>query len=160
MPDSLPVRVRSIVIVGVAALVPLGLLATSRGDDGPGDTARFCTEVQAHSAELTANPETLDDVGPFLDLYRDIADVAPLQIEPHWQALILNYETATTVDMSDPASVQRAVAQAFATERSAVEVHDFLIERCNVDLGPVTTIVPHGAAPTPAGTSPVTTVPG
>jgi hypothetical protein len=151
------VRARSIVVVGAAAIVPLGLVAASCGDDGPGDTARFCTEVQAHAAELTANPETLEAVGPFLDLYRDIAEVAPLQVEPHWQALILNYETASTVDMADPASVQRAVAQSYATERSAVEVHDFLLQRCNVDLGPVTTIVPHGPAQPPPGT---TTVPG
>ena len=38
----------------------------------------------------------------------DIGDVAPLAIEPHWQALVLNYETASTVDMADPESVQRA----------------------------------------------------
>jgi len=126
VPDSPTVRARSIVVVGACALAPLGLLATSCGDDGPGDTARFCGEVQAHQAELTAAPAEVGDVDRFLALYRDIGDVAPLAIEPHWQALVLNYETASTVDPADPESVQRALAQAYATERSAVAVATFL----------------------------------
>lgn len=156
MPDSITVRARSIVLTGAGALVPLGLLATSCGDDGPGDTARFCGEVQAHAAELTTGPAALDDVGGYVELYRDIGRVAPLAIEPHWQALVLNYETASTVNMADPESVQRALAQAYATERSAVAVTTFLLTNCGVDIGPVATIVPH----TPAVPPPATTVPG
>ena len=57
---------------------------------------------------------------------------------------MLNYETASTVDMADPESVQRALAQAYATERSAVAVKAFLLANCNVDIGPVATVVPHG----------------
>ena len=89
-----------------------------------------------------------------------IADVAPLAIEPHWQALVLNYETASTVDPTDPASTQRAYARAYQTERSAVAVHDFLLANCNVDLGPVTTIVAHSPATTPPGSTPPTTAAG
>ena len=158
MPDSLVVRARSIVATGassLAALTVLGLLATSCGDDGPGDTARFCTEVQEHRDELMTSPAALEDVDGYLALYRDIGDVAPLAIEPHWQALVLNYETANTVDMADPESVQRALAQAYATERSAVAVQAFLLANCNVELGPIATVVPQAPPPPPA-----TTVPG
>ena len=128
------------------------LLATSCGDDGPGDTARFCTEVQDHTAELTTNPATAGDIEGYLDLYRDIGDVAPLAIEAHWQALVLNLETANTVDMADPESVQRALAQAYATERSAVAVKSFLLANCNVDIGPIATVVPPAPPPPPATT--------
>jgi hypothetical protein len=158
VPDSLVVRARSIVATGassLAALTVLGLLATSCGDDGPGDTARFCTEVQEHRDELMTSPAALEDVDGYLALYRDIGDVAPLAIEPHWQALVLNYETANTVDMADPESVQRALAQAYATERSAVAVQAFLLANCNVELGPIATVVPQAPPPPPA-----TTVPG
>lgn len=153
MPDSPVVRARSIILVGAGALVPLGVLATSCGDDGPGDTARFCTAVQENAAALTTPPATLDDVDGFVDLYRRIGRVAPLAIEPHWQALILSYETANAVDATDPESVQRALAQAYATEESAVAVRDFLLTRCNVDIGPVATIVPAQPAVAPPPTT-------
>ena len=149
MPDSLVVRARSIVLVGAAVLVPLAVVASSCGDDGPGDTARFCTEVQDHTAELTTSPATADDIEGYLDLYRDIGDVAPLAIEAHWQAIVLNLETANTVDMADPESVQRALAQAYATERSAVAVKAFLLANCNVDIGPIATVVPQNPPPPP-----------
>jgi len=171
VPDSPTVRARSIVLTGAAALLPLGLLATSCGDDG-GDTARFCAQVKDHSTELTSRPETVAGYGEMLDLYRRIGDDAPLAIEPEWQALVINYETASTVDVTDPGSMQRALAQAYATEESAVAVHQFVSARCGTDLGPVSTVVPHPSAPIPpvtsvapgtappAGTVPPTTAPG
>lgn len=152
-------RPRSIALLGAGALVPIAAVMASCGDDGPGDTARFCSEVQEHLPTLTARPETLADVDAFVALYRDIGDVAPLSIEAHWEALTRNYETASTVDPSDPASLEAARAQAFATEESAVAVRDFLLTQCNVDMGPISTIVPHGPA-APAATVPPTTPPG
>jgi hypothetical protein len=154
VPDSPTVRARSIVLTGAAVLLPLGLLATSCGDDG-GDTARFCAQVEDHSTELTARPETVAAYGEMLDLYRRIGDDAPLAIESEWQALVINYETASTVDVTDPESMQRALAQAYATEESAVAVHAFVTSRCGTDLGPVSTVVPHPAA----SFAPVTTLP-
>lgn len=154
------VRLGRTALLGAGALLPLGLLATGCGDDGPGDTARFCGEVSKYTAELTTDPADLSDVDEFIALYRRIGAVAPLSIEPHWEAVTLNYETSNTVDPADPESVQRALRQAYATEKSAVAVHDFLLTHCNVDLGPVTTIVPHGpAAPTGAAGPPPTTTP-
>ena len=78
-----------------------------------------------------------------------------MAIEPHWQALVLNYETASTVDPADPESVQRVVHRAYATERSAVAVKDWLLTNCQVDLGSISTIVP--AAPPPPTSSVPTT---
>ncbi len=85
---------------------------------------------------------TIADIDTLLTLYRELGDLAPLAIDADWDALVLNYETASTVAPADPASVQRAVARAYATERSAVAVHDWLLANCAVDIGPVATIVP------------------
>jgi hypothetical protein len=159
VPDSLVVRARTIVLVGAGALVPIGLLASSCGDDGPGDTETFCREVQANSAALTSRPATLDEVDAFVALYRRIGEVAPLAIEAHWQVLTQNYETVSTVEPGDPESTQAALAQAYASEESAVAIHDFLSARCGVDIGPVSTIVAH-AASQPTGAAVATTVPG
>ena len=125
------------------------------GDDGPPGTAKFCGEVQEHSRALLTAPATLAEIPAFVDLYKRLERDAPLAIQPHWQALVLNYETASTVDPADPASVQRSFALAYQTEESAVAVHDFLLANCNVDLGPVATIVSHGPV-APAGTAPAT----
>ena len=159
MPDSPVVRARTIVLVGAGALAPIALLASSCGDDGPGDTATFCSEVQANSAALTSRPATLDEVAVFVALYRRLGDVAPLAIEAHWEALTRSYETVSTVEPDNPESTQQALAMAYASEESAVAVHDFLIARCGVDLGPVSTVVMHTPSP-PPGTAVATTVPG
>lgn len=136
------------------ALFAVGALASGCADDGPGDAERFCGQVQANAAALVTEPATADDIDGFLGLYRRIGEVAPLAIEPHWQALVLNYETASTVDTTDPESVQRATRQAYATERSAVAVKNWLLANCNVDLGPVSTVVPQAPAPPPPTTVP------
>jgi hypothetical protein len=134
----------------VALLVSVALCgAACSGDDPVGDAERFCGEVQANTAALVTAPASADEVDGFLDEYRRIGELAPLAIEPHWQALVLNYETASTVEPADPESVQRAVGRAYATERSAVAVKDWLLANCNVDIGPVTTIVPPAPAPPP-----------
>jgi hypothetical protein len=44
--------------------------------------------------------------------------------------------------------MQRAVAVAFATERSAVAVRNWILANCGVDIGPVTTIAPQDPAAT------------
>ena len=124
------------------------------GDDGPGDAEAFCSEVQENSAALLSAPETVDDIDDYLDLYRHIGEVAPLAIEPHWEALILDFETANSVIPDDPASLQAAIRRAYATERSAVAVRSWLLANCNVDLGPIATVVPAAAPPPPASTVP------
>jgi len=143
------------VIASVAALAAVAGLLVGCGDDGPTSTAKFCGEVQEHSQALLTAPATLEEIGPYVELYRRLELDAPLAIQPHWEALVLSIETASTVDPADPASVQRSVARAYQTEESAVAVHDFLLANCNVDLGPVATIVSHGPV-APAGTVPAT----
>jgi hypothetical protein len=131
----------------------VALLGSGCGDDGPGDVETFCGQVQEHRDELLARPETADDIDGYVDLYRRIGDVAPLSIEPDWAALVLNFETASTVEPGDPESVQRVARQAYATEKSSVAVASWLAANCGVDIGPVATIVPQ-AAPPPATTVP------
>ena len=61
---------------------------------------------------------------------------------------MVNVETASTVVPDDPESMQRTAAVAYATEKSAVAVRDWILDNCGVDLGPVTTIAPQGPAAT------------
>ena len=63
--------------------------------------------MQQHRAELLAATGAVDEIDDYVDLYRRIGEVAPLAIEPDWAALVLNFETAGTVEPDDPDSVQR-----------------------------------------------------
>ena len=84
---------------------------------------------------------TEDEVDDLIDLWRDIGDDAPLAIEEEWDTHADNLELAWTSD-----DQQEVVASAFAAERSAVAIADWLDENCGLDWGPVTTIVP-GSVP-------------
>lgn len=137
----MPRRTRALFTPIVIALT--ALLLGCGGGGSAGDAERFCGEVQANTrAIVRPRLRTAADIDGLLTLYRELGELAPLAIDADWDALVLNYETASTVAPSDPDSVQRAVARAYATEQSAVAVHDWLIANCAVDIGPVATIVP------------------
>lgn len=143
---------RAIELVAAAAAAT-GALAGC-GDDDVGDAERFCAEVQTNAEAIVDPPlERPEDVDAALDLYRGVGAVAPLDIEPHWDALVLNLETASTVDPDDPESLQRVYARAYATEREARTVRDWLRDHCDVDLGPVATIVPRAPKAPPTTTA-------
>jgi hypothetical protein len=149
--------VRRIVAVATALTVVVGACS---GDDAAGDGERFCGEIQADVAAIVAPPlATEGDLDVLLERYRELADLAPEAIGEEWDAIVLNVETASTVVPDDPESVQRAVAQAYATEPAAAEVQRWLRANCGVDIGPVATITPQGtvAPPTPPSTGSVPT---
>jgi len=126
------------IAVSVASL----LVVASCGGGSATNAERFCGEIEAHDDELfTPEIDSPDDIGPLLDLYRDIGRYAPLAIEAEWDQLILNYETASTVVPGDEASVQAATAEAYQSEKSAAAVKGWLIDNCALDIGPVATIV-------------------
>jgi len=133
---------------GVAAIVAGCALAAGCGDDDAGSAERFCGEIDVNKAVLT-NPALVyaDDIEPLLDLYREIADLAPLAIEDEWRQLLTTYETASTVVPGDIESEQTALAAAYQSESAAVAVADWLRANCSVDIGPLTTIVPRDDPP-------------
>jgi hypothetical protein len=126
----------------LTAVVSVVLAAGCTGNDDSGDAQRFCGEVQVNAEQLT-QPDLRfsNDIEPFLDLYREIGELAPLAIETEWSQLIDAYETASTVVVGDPESEQVALASIFSTEKSAAAVDRWLESNCAVDIGPVFTIV-------------------
>jgi hypothetical protein len=137
------------VTAAITVLAGAVILATCGSEDDGGDTQSFCAKVAANVADIVTPPlANEDDVDDTLDLYRDLADAAPIAIEEEWRDLLLNVETASTVVPEDPESVQRTVAVAYATERSAVAVKNWVFTNCGVDLGPVATIAQQDPAAT------------
>ncbi len=122
----------------------LGAALLGCSDEEPGgDAGRFCGEIAANQSQLIS-PQlaTTVDVEALLELYREIGEFAPLAIEPEWDQLILNYETASTVVPGDPASTQSAVAMALQSEQAGARVQRWLVENCALDIGPVATLSP------------------
>jgi len=134
---------RSTVRRALAAAVSI-LALTACGDDGSGNAERFCGEIAENKEALTAPVlEFTDDIEPFLDLYREIGDLAPLSIQQEWNQLVSAYETASTVVVDDPASQQVAATAIYSSEASAAKVDTWLRANCAVEIGPVVTLVPH-----------------
>lgn len=151
-------------VVAIAMTVVAGaVLFTGCGsDDDGGDAEEFCADVTADVAAIVTPPLTTeDDIDATLDFYRKMADMAPIGIEEEWRDVLFSIETVSTLVPDDPDSMQRAVAVAFATEKSAVAVRNWILANCGVDIGPVATIAPQGPAatttlPTDVSTSLVT----
>jgi hypothetical protein len=135
------------VLIGWSATTVLGACGSGSGSDAE----RFCGEIDQDVAAVVGPEITSDEqLDGTLDHYRMLADLAPVAIEEEWRDLLLNLETASTVVPGDADSMQRAVAQAYATERSAVAVRDWLLANCSIDLGPVDTITPQSPVSPPA----------
>lgn len=131
----------------------LGAVACG-GDDG-GDTGAFCADLEANlTAIVSPKIDSGADADAQVELYRDLAAEAPLALEEDWGALVNALETANEVVPGDPESEQRAAAAAYASERSAFVVKDWVQANCGVDMGPAVTV---GNVPPPTTT---TTVPG
>lgn len=133
----------------------LGVLAGCGG--GAGDAEQFCGDVSANVEAMLTPPDSAGEIDDFVGLYRRLGETAPLAIDEEWAALVLNYETASTVEPGDPESVQRVVTHALRTEEAALRVREWLLANCEVDLGDVATIA--AAAPAPAPPTATTTDP-
>jgi hypothetical protein len=128
----------------------IAALTAACGGGTTGDAVQFCDSL-AESLTLVRDPiiTTEAEIDETLLTYRLLGELAPVEIAEDWQTLITNIETASTVVPNDRDSIQRAVQQAYASERSAVAVAAWVSTRCGYDMGPVTTIAPQ-ATPNPA----------
>lgn len=130
--------------MAAAAAVLAAIAFGACSNEAASDAERFCGEIGADPASIVS-PDLTDEAGldATLSRYRELADLAPVAIETEWRSLLDSLETASTVVPTDPDSVQRAVTRAYASERSAVDVRNWVAANCGVDLGPVATITPH-----------------
>ncbi len=137
-------RISGPISFAAAATVVTAVGACASGTPA-GNAEQFCAEIATHQTALTSpDLATSDQIEPLLQLYRDIGELAPLSIEKEWDQLTLNIETASTVVPGDAASEQTVIAEALRSENSAVAVASWVLDRCEIDLGPVATVAPQG----------------
>jgi hypothetical protein len=130
----------SVLMSAVLVLTGSGVLAACNSDEGNTGEA-YCGTIQENLTAL-ASPAivTAEDIDLTLELYRSIADRAPAAVEPEWQQLVLNLETASTVDPNDPASLQLAADTARASTSAATRVQEYTSQTCGLQIGQVPAI--------------------
>lgn len=128
--------------------------ALSACSDGPDRSeGRYCTEVGTHLAALNSPAiGSQADVEAMLDEWRTVASAAPLAVQPEWEALVANLETAATVDPADEEAVQALVDAARQNEPAANRVIDYTQRLCGVTIGAVKPVVTT-TTPAPATTT-------
>jgi len=121
-------------LLAISALA-LGATACSSGNDR--SAGRYCTAVGDHLGELNSPAlATQADIDAMLATWRNVARTAPLQIEPEWNAVVANIQTANTVDPADKKSVQKAADTARATEQAANRIISYTFSVCGATIGP------------------------
>lgn len=118
--------------LGVAAVVLAGC-----SDDATQRTeAHYCTEVGNHISDLNAPVvATQADIDRVLKSWRTVSGSAPLAIQPEWEVVVNNVETASTVDPADPASLQKVADTARASEQASNRVIAYTMARCGAQIG-------------------------
>ncbi len=126
-----------------AALVSLALVASvaasSCGNAPVRSAERFCGELTVHKNDIRTLPNSNESITQLINLYADMAEVAPLEIQKDWDQLSTNLKTANTVNVKDPASVQAVADSAYATQKAAERLAIWAKTTCGMDIGPVGT---------------------
>ncbi len=128
-----------------------GAVLSACGETAPvADAAAFCEELRNNrSAIVSATIANELDMTNTLELYRRLNTLAPLAVSQEWSVVLNAIETANTVVPGDQDGIQRVAAAAYQSEAAALAIAEWALASCDVDLGPVTTLVPHNA-PIPA----------
>jgi hypothetical protein len=135
----------------------VGAIAGCSGSD-ESEAERFCGEVAADPVALIS-PLITDEtqLADTISHYEMLIRLAPIDIESELMKVLLAIEAAASVNPADEETLQTAALTAYASESSAVRIAQWVQTWCGVDLGPVTTITPQGAAVIPqpsTGTAP------
>lgn len=127
-------------------MLSIGLSLGCSSEEGS-DAERFCGEVAADPVALVA-PLITDQaqLSATISHYEMLIGLAPIDIEPEMMRILVAIETAAAVDPEDEDTLQTAALTAYASEAAAVRIAEWVSSWCGVDLGPVTTISPHGPA--------------
>lgn len=141
------VRSRRLLAAALAALAPLTAAACGGDDEPQADAVQFCAEAAEHR-DTIVDPPLADEAGlqATLDFYRAMGELAPLAIAEEWNQLVVNLETAASLQPGDPDSEQLVAATAYATEPAAYAVKVWLSRNCGVEI-PITTIAPQEFVP-------------
>lgn len=144
------VRCKRLATIALSVCIT-GTTLVACGDPTPErDAAAFCEGLRTNRSAIVAGSIATElELSSTLEMYRQLDDLAPLAVSQEWSTLLNAIETANTVVPGDPDGIQRVAEAAYQSEAAALAIAEWAMASCDVDLGPVTTLVPHDA-PEPA----------
>jgi hypothetical protein len=123
----------------VSLLAVTALASSSCGNAPVRSAERFCGELTVHKNDIRTAPTSDETITKLITLYSTMGEVAPLDIQNDWDQLSTNLKTANTVNVKDPASVQKVADSAYAAQQAAERVAAWARTTCGLDIGPVGT---------------------
>lgn len=118
---------RLLTVVALSCLGMTGLAACSRDDTG---AAAFCAALKEELRTIKGKVKDAADIDALVAVYEELDARTPLAIAEPWSALTELMRTAATVAPDDAASVQTVADAAYATERSARAVAEWVATTC------------------------------
>ena len=122
------------------------------GEATPGSRCGCLREELKQSSEIVAATINSDlELTATLEIYRRLQTLAPLAVAQEWSNVVQAIETANTVVPGDPAASNVLLPPA-TKAKLRTTIREWAMASCDVDLGPVTTLVPRAPEPaTPVG---------
>jgi hypothetical protein len=128
----MPSRLRFVAPVAAATVALTALVAC--GDSPERSSSRFCSELDQQLPGLEGPLATQEEQDALVARYDALNEIAPLALEEDWQQLTDLIHTAATIVPTDPASVQRATDQAYATERAYRRIFEWVSANCGLTM--------------------------
>lgn len=122
-----------------ALVFVLALLLAGCFDDPP-NAGRFCARLAEDRDLVVSGAGAGSDTALVVERYRELGEVAPLEIRDAWRTVTDLVAAAAVLEPSDAEARRRLAEQAFAAQPAAVEVATWARDRCGVDLGPVASL--------------------
>lgn len=140
----------------LAVVVAVAPLLSSCGRSEHTGTA-FCAQLAREIPDIALPITTKTAANETVSRYERLLEVAPLSIEKDLRALTDVLREAAKLDASDPNAAQTLADNAYKSNRAALNVKDWVISTCAVDISTGQTVAPPRTAPPPTTTTVATT---
>lgn len=125
----------------------------------------FCRQLAAELPAIAAPIATGKDVTATVERWERLLDRSPLAIEDDVATVTELFRSASRVDPTNADSVQALADLAYASNKSAIAVRDWVMDTCAVDVStglsvePARTVPPATTTTTVAGAPPASEAP-
>lgn len=133
------------------ALVASFLLVSCSGAERTGTA--FCRQLGREIPGIAKPIATKTDANETVDRYERLLEVAPLSVEKDLRALTDVLRQAVKLDAKDPVAAQKLADDAYRSNQAAMNVRDWVISTCAVDIATGQTVAPPRTVPPTTSTT-------
>lgn len=133
------------------ALAASPLLVSCGGPERTGTA--FCRQLAREIPGIALPVTTKTGANEIVHRYERLLEVAPLSVEKDLRTLTDVLRQAVELDASDPAAAQKLADDTYKSNRAALNVKDWVIDTCAVDISTGQTVAPPRTVPPPTTTT-------